>query len=97
MKKPFLMAELVALALGLALAGGYPAAAQAAELVIGTSSVPWQQVSEALIFTVFPEREEYSTLDRVGRVVFVVEAGSRPRSWKHGQGTAGRDAGPDDA
>ena len=38
--------------------------------------MPWQQVSDKPVFVAFPEREEYSSLDRVGRIVFAVETGA---------------------
>ncbi len=43
--------------------------------ILETRAAPWQQVSATRVFSVFPEREEYSTLDRVGRLVLAVETG----------------------
>jgi hypothetical protein len=51
------------------------AAGESKGVVIATSAVPWEQVDPALSFTVFVEREEYTTLDRVGRWVFAVQTG----------------------
>ena len=45
------------------------------DFVISTSSVDWEQVSGELTFDVFVEREEYSNLDRSGRMVFAVQTG----------------------
>jgi hypothetical protein len=40
--------------------------------------VHWQQADAEFSFTVFPEREEFSSLDRMARVVFAVQVGKRP-------------------
>ena len=42
---------------------------------VTSSAMPWQQLSPALKFILFVEREQYTTLDPSARVVFAVEAG----------------------
>jgi hypothetical protein len=42
---------------------------------VTASALPWQQLSPALDFTLIPERERYTTLDRSARLVFAVETG----------------------
>lgn len=44
--------------------------------IVEVRPAAWQQVSPTPVFIAFPEREEYSTLDRMGRIVFAVETGN---------------------
>jgi len=50
-------------------------AAGAADLAVRTQAVPWQQVDAVKSFVLMVEREEFSNLDRQGRVVFAVQVG----------------------
>lgn len=73
------------------------------DFVISTAGLDWEQLAGELTFDVFLEREEYSNLDRSGRMVFAVQAGKTAGSlagmtvnWEVKEGSrsvaAGREA-----
>ncbi len=52
------------------------ATAGAAEFLLRTSDVLWQQAGQKASFVIFPEREEFSGLDKVGRFIIALEIGT---------------------
>ncbi len=53
--------------------GALASAADSAGLIRSSRDLPWQQTRKDLTFYLQTEREEYTTLDRVGRFVMAVE------------------------